>query len=102
MGHELRDGRNDQKALDASLCDEPLPRNRRPEDAPERPWLTRESIGILDRLLRPEDIGIEFGSGRSTAWFAQRVKRLRSVEHNPVWHARVARQLASGEIGNVE
>ena len=33
---------------------------------PDDPWLTREAIGLLDRLLKPTDIAIEFGAGRST------------------------------------
>ncbi|MEW6671028.1 MAG: class I SAM-dependent methyltransferase [Thermodesulfobacteriota bacterium] len=36
--------------------------------------------------LTPDDIGIEWGSGRSTLWFAERVRRIVSIEHDPVWH----------------
>jgi predicted O-methyltransferase YrrM len=35
-------------------------------------------------------------------WFASRVARLTSIEHDPTWHARVASQLAEGRVGNVD
>lgn len=56
---------------------------------PGEPWLTSTAIGLLSTWLRPSDNALEFGSGRSTAWFAARVGSLVSVEHNPAWHARV-------------
>jgi hypothetical protein len=39
---------------------------------PADPWLTPAAIGLLSTLLRPADTGVEFGSGRSTLWFAAR------------------------------
>lgn len=56
---------------------------------PGEPWLTQAAISILDRWLRPSDVAAEFGSGRSTAWFARRVGHLTSVEHDPVWYEQV-------------
>ena len=49
---------------------------------PDEPWLTPAAIGLLATLLRPADTGAEFGSGRSTLWFAARVAALTSVEHD--------------------
>jgi predicted O-methyltransferase YrrM len=46
--------------------------------------------------------GVEFGSGRSTAWFARRLARLTSVEHDPGWHEKVKADLERGGIGNVD
>jgi len=69
---------------------------------PDAPWLTAEATEALDRWLRPEHVGIEWGSGRSTAWFAQRVGRLVSVEHDAGWHATVAAQLVANGITNVD
>lgn len=56
---------------------------------PDAPWLTRPMIDILETWLRPNDVGLEFGSGRSTIWFAQRIKHLTSVENDPGWYAKV-------------
>jgi len=36
--------------------------------------------------LQSDDVGAEFGSGRSTSWFALRIGHLTSVEHNSEWH----------------
>lgn len=60
---------------------------------PKLPWITAPIIGILESWLRPSDCGLEFGSGRSTAWLATRVKRLTSVEHDPAWYVRVLASL---------
>jgi hypothetical protein len=47
---------------------------------PDAQWLTPAAIGLLGSLLRPTDGGAEFGSGRSTIWFAERVTGLTSIE----------------------
>jgi hypothetical protein len=49
------------------------------------PWLTAQAISLLDGLLRPIDVGLEWGSGRSTAWFGQRISALTSIEHDALW-----------------
>jgi hypothetical protein len=61
---------------------------------PDAPWLTADAVSILSTWLRPSDCGLEWGSGRSTAWFARRVCHLISVENDPGWFNRVERQLA--------
>jgi predicted O-methyltransferase YrrM len=69
---------------------------------PDAPWLTPAAIELLGQLLRPDDRGAEFGSGRSTLWFAGRVAALTSVEHDPLWHEAVTRRLKERGIGNVD
>jgi len=69
---------------------------------PNAPWLTAEATKVLDAWLRPDHVGIEWGSGRSTRWFAQRVARLVSVEHDAGWHAIVSDQLEDVGIINVD
>jgi predicted O-methyltransferase YrrM len=69
---------------------------------PDDPWLTPAAIGLLTRLLRPVDRGAEFGSGRSTLWFAARVAALTSVEHDQRWHEAVAARLGERGLRNVE
>jgi hypothetical protein len=56
---------------------------------PDLPWLTSVSISLIDNLIKKSDKMIEFGSGRSTAWFAQRVYELTSVETDQVWFEKV-------------
>ncbi len=53
---------------------------------PNQPWLTQESIDLLNQLIMKKDIGFEFGSGRSTKWLGLRCNYLYSVEHNSDWY----------------
>lgn len=69
---------------------------------PDHPWMTKDANKILDSLLRPDDVGLEFGSGRSTLWFARRVRHLISIERNPVWYGKINEKLQSQGIGNVK
>jgi predicted O-methyltransferase YrrM len=66
------------------------------------PWLTPTANSILPTLLRSSDIGLEWGSGRSTVWFAGHVAHLTSVEHHDGWYRRVREQLAQRNLVNVE
>ncbi len=68
---------------------------------PAAPWLVAEAVDLLDRRLKASDLVVEFGSGRSTLWLARRVRRVVSVEHDPVWHDRVTKQLAAEALRNV-
>jgi len=68
---------------------------------PGEPWLTPAAIRALEGLLLPTDAGIEFGSGRSTLWFAKRVRHLTSIEHNQQWYERVVQLLKEAGLQNV-
>ena len=57
---------------------------------PDAPWLTQQMIGILESWLKPTDVGVEWGSGRSTIWLARRVAHITTIEDNPEWAGRVA------------
>jgi predicted O-methyltransferase YrrM len=69
---------------------------------PGVPWLTRQAVEILDDRLKPTDVGLEWGSGRSTLWFAQRVAHLTSIEHNDHWYNRIKKLLSDKGIKNVD
>jgi predicted O-methyltransferase YrrM len=62
---------------------------------PHDPWVTRQAIDLLQQLLKSTDKGVEFGSGRSTKWFASRMGHLTSVENMKAWHTKVSADLAS-------
>ena len=68
---------------------------------PDHPWLTQQANQILSTLLRQQDVGLEWGSGRSTSWFAQRIKHLTSVEHDEAWYKAVYSKLKVNNISNV-
>lgn len=69
---------------------------------PDVPWLTRQAVEILDDRLKPGDVGLEWGSGRSTVWFARRVAHLTSIEHNDHWYNRIKKLLSDKGIENVD
>lgn len=56
---------------------------------PNQPWITKESIDLINRLLKKTDVGVEFGSGRSTKWFLDRMNNLLSVESNKDWYEQI-------------
>lgn len=45
---------------------------------------------------------LEFGSGRSTSWFARRVGQVASIEHSSQWFARVQADLSRERLSNVD
>lgn len=56
------------------------------------PWLTYPAIALLKQRLKPDLFVLEYGSGSSTLFFAQRVKELYSIEHHPDWYNRIKTQ----------
>ena len=69
---------------------------------PGTPWLTPAAIALLDGELTRDMVGVEFGSGSSTLWFAARLRHLTSFEPNPIWYTRVQAQLVEAGARNVE
>ncbi len=68
---------------------------------PRAPWLTPESIAFLNKWLVPGYCGLEWGAGRSTLWFACRVRQLTSIEHDPQWFERTRASLAKRAVKHV-
>lgn len=72
---------------------------------PEDPWLTRTAVAFLSEYIRPGDTLVEFGSGRSTMWFARRVGamgKVISVEASQEWQQEVARRLRAAGMGQAD
>ena len=69
---------------------------------PDAPWLTESAVGMLRSWLRGDDVGLEWGSGRSTLWFARRVKWLVSIEHAEDWYGAVSLSIARTGLTNVD
>ncbi len=71
---------------------------RKPGDpVPAYPWLHPEAVEYLEGLLTPEMRVLEHGAGGSTLWFAERVKEVVTLEHNPEW-AEKMRALAPANV----
>ncbi|KAA5535419.1 hypothetical protein FYK55_28525 [Roseiconus nitratireducens] len=54
------------------------------------PWMASEEVDTIEAMLRPHWHVLEYGSGGSTVWFARRVKRVTSIEHDRGWVRRAA------------
>ena len=65
---------------------------------PQRPWLTSKATDLLEAFLKESDVGVEFGSGRSTIWFAKKIMKLTSIEDNPTWYVKVSRLLEKNNL----
>lgn len=65
---------------------------------PDAPWLVPAAIAYIEQELRPEFVGFEWGSGRSTLWFARRVCHITSVEGRRGWFDEVTRWLAKDDL----
>lgn len=66
------------------------------------PWLTRDANMILAAYLTEHDVGLEFGGGRSTIWFAKRISKLVCVEASESWYAAILQRLEEENIKNVD
>jgi len=69
---------------------------------PDTPWMSQDAVRFLEQFLRKSDNGVEFGSGRSTAWFAQRTNKLISIEHQEEWFQIVRQKIEKMGLTNVD
>ncbi len=69
---------------------------------PDHPWLAPNAISWLEKHLRPDMHGFEWGSGRSTLWFAKRIAHITSIESDPVWFSQVIQMVCDAHITNVD
>lgn len=55
------------------------------------PWVTYSFIDFIKTRLDKEMKIFEFGSGSSTLYYAKRVKRVLSVEHDEAWYNKIVK-----------
>jgi hypothetical protein len=65
------------------------------------PWMAPRAVAFLADELSREDILLELGSGKSTAWYADHVGRVVSLEPNAEWAFRVKCDLAAAKNAEV-
>lgn len=65
---------------------------------PDTPWLTQDAINLLSQLIHSSDIGVEFGSGSSTKWLAERCAHFTSIENDEKWYGVVSRKLKGAHL----
>lgn len=68
----------------------------------EIPWMSYRAVEWLESWLKPSMTVFEYGSGASTIFFAKRVMKIISVEHDRTWHDRISTALLNQGILNVE
>ncbi|MBY9006561.1 MAG: hypothetical protein KGD63_07360 [Candidatus Lokiarchaeota archaeon] len=57
-------------------------------------FMSKEQIKTIKKYLKEEDIMLEWGSGGSTAYFSQLVKKYISIEHNKEWYSIVKKYIS--------
>eukprot|EP01029_Cantina_marsupialis_P006927 TRINITY_DN17641_c0_g1_i2.p1 TRINITY_DN17641_c0_g1~~TRINITY_DN17641_c0_g1_i2.p1 ORF type:complete len:323 (+),score=42.48 TRINITY_DN17641_c0_g1_i2:43-1011(+) len=67
-----------------------------------RPWMHSIEVHAIDFFLGRDKTMLEFGSGSSTLYFADKVKQLVSVESSKAWCGEVQNALEEREIKNVD
>ncbi len=67
----------------------------------QEPWLTKHFIESFKVMDTKDWSMFEWGSGGSTIWFGERVKRLISVEHDSEWYEKVRLEIARRQMLNV-
>lgn len=60
---------------------------------PNQPWLCPDAISALQKLLPGSINGLEYGSGRSTTFFAPYFDHYTSIEHNKRWYKKVEAEI---------
>lgn len=68
----------------------------------ESPWLTSQSVELIKGIITENSIGYEWGSGRSTTWFGERISRLYSIEHDQIWFKEVQVIINEKQLSNIE
>jgi len=69
---------------------------------PQSPWLSQIAILFFKQYLTKEMVGLEYGSGFSTVFYAERVKKIIAIEHHKEWYNKVKKQLEELNLMNVE
>ncbi len=66
------------------------------------PWITDNAREWLDKHIHAEMTVFEWGTGGSTLFYAKKVKKVVSVEHNPEWHEAVSNALEQEGVRNCD
>jgi hypothetical protein len=69
---------------------------------PEYPMLTPKANAFLAKHIAHDAIGLEWGSGGSTIWFARHCRKLLSIEHAPAWFEFVSTKLQERLLNHVD
>ena len=66
------------------------------------PWFSFGAIDFIEHHIKPEMNVFEYGSGGSTLFWSDRVKKIVSVEHEGEWYRKMSEDFKIAGINNVE
>ena len=66
------------------------------------PWLAQETVEFLKSNLKKDMVGLEYGSGFSTSFLADRSKLVVSIEHNKEWFDKIEAMIEENNIKNIQ
>ena len=66
------------------------------------PWYTLQSIKYIGSLISPDMKVLEYESGYSTLWWAERVAEVTSIERSRDWYERLKAALVQKNYKNVK
>ncbi|GGZ30824.1 hypothetical protein GCM10007049_24680 [Echinicola pacifica] len=66
------------------------------------PWFAPSAVEFFKNWLSKDMKGLEFGSGASSKFFAQRIHTLVSVEHHEGWYQHVQNWFKDNNLSNID
>lgn len=66
------------------------------------PWIPFAGIRFLESYLQPHHEVLELGGGGSTVYFAERARRVVTLENDSEWARRIETSLRAKDLDNVE
>jgi len=67
-----------------------------------QPLMSKKCISLFEKYINNDMIMLEIGSGGSTTYFCNKVKKLYSIESNNEWYNKVNEYLFNNNIKNVD
>lgn len=68
----------------------------------ETPWLVYDAIDYINSLIKPYHNMFEYGCGGSTIYYHNKVKHLRSVEHDVNWANNTLKKLSKNNVDLIQ
>jgi len=65
------------------------------------PWLSPTSTLFFKKFLTKDMIGLEYGSGFSTVFYAQLVKQMEVIEHHKGWYEKIKNTLHEKQVEQI-
>lgn len=91
----LKSGKNIGMALRAFPAYYAYNRRLIPPYQASKPWIAHLALQRLEPLIRPDMAVLEFGSGGSTRYFAEKTATVYSIEHDQAWYREIHRALVT-------